>query len=170
MKTDYYFSRLKNLKFVSERSYRGAYLVIGSWLRLFKIGESGGTQLERWMSVRDAALATFSAEYIVQNLPIVSRSLRGLPEFTRGTHCFDGEEFVWRMPNSGQSRKTNQPIASVWLGALLDPDFDFLRPNAFSKTTAPVVSHPASLNSRRGLTNLLHSLPRKTMRKWPKTP
>ena len=60
-------------------------------------------------------LAPFSAVYNVQNLPAVSRSLRGLPEFSRGTHRPDGEEYIWRVPNTALGPRHTKAVASVWL-------------------------------------------------------
>ncbi|MCZ7647349.1 MAG: hypothetical protein M5U26_19175 [Planctomycetota bacterium] len=54
----------------------------------------------------------FSVDYAVQNIPAVSRVLRGMPEFARGVWRGGLEEFIWMVPQGGG---VSQPVATVRL-------------------------------------------------------
>lgn len=63
----------------------------------------------------------FSAEYLVRDIPSVTRALRNLPEFRRSDSAPDKEEFVWVLPQGNPHNKmVAAPVATVSLdGELL---------------------------------------------------
>lgn len=63
----------------------------------------------------------FSAEYMVRDIPSVTRALRNLPEFRRSDSAPDKEEFVWVLPqNNPHNKMVAAPVATVSLdGELL---------------------------------------------------
>ncbi len=60
--------------------------------------------------------AQYSAQYFVRNLPSVSRTLQGLPEFSRTRLTREFEEFVWMVPSYQWSVTVAEPVATVKLG------------------------------------------------------
>ncbi|MCW8131320.1 MAG: hypothetical protein KIS92_13305 [Planctomycetota bacterium] len=57
----------------------------------------------------------YRARYAVTNVPAVARTLRNLPEFTRGRPMVDAEEFIWIVPQARHGRTVNEPVATVRL-------------------------------------------------------
>lgn len=67
------------------------------------------------LAMVDIESILFRARYAVSNVPAVARTLRNLPEFTRGRPMVDAEEFIWIVPHARHGRTVNEPVATVRL-------------------------------------------------------
>ena len=72
----------------------------------------GGT---RMVAMLDVPPVLFSTKYAVTNMPAVARTLRNLPEFSRGRPMTDAEEFIWIVPQSRGGLTVPEAVATVRL-------------------------------------------------------
>jgi hypothetical protein len=57
----------------------------------------------------------FASKYVVTNLPAVTRTLRNLPEFSRGQSSSSAEEFIWMVPQTRGGATVQEAVATVRL-------------------------------------------------------
>lgn len=67
-------------------------------------------------AMHELSASLYCAQYTVRNIPFVSRTLQGLPEFSRSRLTREVEEFVWTVPSYQRTVTMLGPVATIKLG------------------------------------------------------